>query len=256
MRNILILLALLFSVSAIAQVHAYFMVTTTNTTVILSPNNSAHVIDTINIFISNSSEQQYIQDRAAVNPTIGDWEAALQISGIQEHIINPKLSIHSFTLLPGPLRYTSNGAIAYLTMDYYVNNVTMMSNIGPRKFKYIFNDSVFNFVNTASGEALPQNARLNIIIPKGASLISVYPLPDSPQSNFLGTFDNDTAFSWYLGEPLSKFSFSYVLSESPEQEIVGFFSGIYDAYAILIYLMIIAIAFLIVLYLYNKVSAR
>ena len=133
MRNILILLALLFSVSAIAQVHAYFMVTTTNTTVILSPNNSAHVIDTINIFISNSSEQQYIQDRAAVNPTIGDWEAALQISGIQEHIINPKLSIHSFTLLPGPLRYTSNGAIAYLTMDYYVNNITTVSNIGPRK---------------------------------------------------------------------------------------------------------------------------
>ncbi len=256
MRILLIVLALLFSVSAMTQVHAYFMVTTTNTTVILLPNNTAHVIDTINLFISNSSEQQYIQDRAAVNPTIGDWEAALQISGIQEHIINPKSSIHSFTFLPGPLRYTENGATAYLTMDYYVYNVTTVSSIGPRKFEYTFNDVVFNFVNTASGEALPQNARLNIIIPKGAGLVSVYPLPDSPQSTFLGTFENDTAFSWYLGEPLSKFSFSYVLSESPQEEIVNFFSGIYESYAALIYIAIIAIAFLIVLYLYNKVSVR
>lgn len=214
----------------LGNAHAYYNITFINTTLVLNSNQSARVIETMDIFISNSSVAQYIQSRNAVGTTLSYWQSLLYTKLLTEHIVNNQHSIYGFSFLAGPLLSSYNGGTALLTMDYYVNNVTTANIIAPRSFKYVFNDSVFNFEHTTggpNGQTLPNNARLTIIIPKGARVVSIYPQPDSPSPNFVGNYTDVTAFSWDTGEPLSQFSFSYITTQSLQQEVLAYFSGIY-----------------------------
>ncbi len=255
MKKITYLLVFFIAFVLIAKVsNAYFNVTYLNTTVILENNTSAHVIEVLTLFISNSSVQQYMQYRQAINLTLSNWGNALGTSYLIEHIINPNSSISKFTFLPGPVMRNINGSgLAYLTMDYYVGNVTTKSIIAPRKFEYTFNDKVFNFMHTASGEALYPNSRLNIIIPKDAQVVSIYPAPDYPVPSSPGNYTGYTEFSWFYGEPLSKFSFSYIITESLQQEVVSYFGALLSKYGTIIYASLIAIIVIIIIYLYIKI---
>ncbi len=228
----------LFSLSLNASMNVTYL----NTTLILNTNNSAHVIETLSLSISNNSVQQYLQDRDAVNLTLSDWGAVLNTNLLVEHILNPQSSIINFTFLPGPIQYVGTGAVAKLEMNYYVDNVTMVNETAPRVFKYTFNPNVFNFQHTASGQALLQNSQLNIVLPQGAQIISVYPLPDYPTVSFIGNLSNATYLSWHSGEPLAKFSLQYLLRESLEQEVIGYFTGLYKWAMSSIFLIIIAVA--------------
>jgi hypothetical protein len=236
----------------LGSMSAYYNVTYLNTTLILNKNQSAQVIENIGIYVSNASVSQYIASRGAFGLGLADWQKLISSTEIVEHIVNAGHSPYDFKFLPGPLSNIGNGGYAILTMNYYVNNVTTVKNIAPRKFEYTFNNSVFNFENTASGQVLPANTKLNLITPAGAHAVSLYPLPDSPPPNFLGNYTNATEFSWYTEEPLSKFSFSYIVSESLQDEVVAYFSRLYDAYSGQMYAILIIAVVLILVYLYLK----
>ncbi len=209
------------------NLNAYMNVTYLNTTVILNQNSSAHVVEVLNLYISNSSIGQYTDDRAAINLTLSDWQAALNTNLLVEHILNPTSSIYKFTFFPGPIKNIGTSGIAQLELNYYVRNVTTINETGPRIFRYTFNQSVFNFQHTASGQALPQNSQLNIILPQGAKIISLYPLPDYPQISFVGNLTDATFLSWHSGEPLAKFSLQFLLRQSLESEVISYFTGLY-----------------------------
>jgi hypothetical protein len=238
------------------NVFAYLNVTYLNTTVILSKNTSAEVVETLLVNMSNSSIGQYLQDRQSINLTLSDWSTVLHTNLLIQHIFNPNSSIAGFTFLPGPIiNNYGQGAQALLTMRYVAYNITTVQNIGPRKFVYTFDSAALNFEHTQSGEALPQNARFNIIIPKDTSVVSVYPEPDFPYPNFIGNYNNDTVFSWYEGEPLSEFSFSYLSTQSLQNEVTTYFSNLYENFTQQIYLLIIILASIFAVYVYVKVFA-
>jgi len=239
---------------AMLNVNAYFNVTYLNTTVVINNNGSAHVVESLNLFISNSSIAQYQQDRQAINFTISNWQAALNTNLLVEHILNPKSSVYGFTFLPGPINYAQSNGFAQLTLNYYVSNVTTITAIAPRKFQYDFNNSVFNFVHTASGQSLSQASKLNIIVPKGAQIVSIYPVPDSPRLSFINNYTGSTLFSWYSQEPLSTFTFSYIITQSPGQEVSNFFSGIYTNYISLLLVILTIVVIALLVYLYIRVS--
>jgi len=248
MRPLLLCLAFLLMP---ATAFAYINVTYITTTVYLSNSTTAHVVEQINLYVSNSSVAQYQQYRTAISQTLSGWQSALGTSLLVQHILNPKSSISNFTLLPGPISQSGNGGIAQLTMDYYANNVTSVVSVSPRRFLYTFNASAFNFQHTASGQALFPNSKLQITIPSGAQALqsSIYPLPDYPTGNYA----NVTQFSWYQSEPLNKFSFSYVITKSLQQEVVQFFTGVYNSNRIIIYLVVIAVLAAALLYTYFKI---
>ncbi len=232
--------------------HASINVTYINTTVILSQNTTGKVVEVLNLYLSNNvSVSQYTQDRAAINLTLSEWQKALNTNLLVEHILNPKSSVHGFEFLPGPVTAVGNTGIAQITMSYFVSNITTVNEIAPRKFEYAFNNSVFNFIHTASGESLPQAGRLNIIIPVGSQLLSLYPLPDYPQINVLGNYANATQFSWYSGEPLSKFTFTYIITQTLGGEVLSYFHDLSTVYKpefyafIFIVILIIAAYFLV-----------
>lgn len=245
---------LIMLVFAMLSVNANFNVTSLNTTVILNTNGSAHVVEALNLYISNSSIALYQQDRQAINFTLTNWQAAVNTNLLVEHILNPRSSVYGFTFLPGPITSAGQNANAQLTLSYYVNNVTTISSIAPRKFLYSFNNTVFNFIHTASGQSLPAISRLNIIVPRGSQIVSMYPVPDSPRLSFISNYTGSTTFSWYGGEPLSAFTFTYILTQSPGQEVSVFFNTLYTNYSALIFLLAGGIALALLIYLYVRVS--
>ncbi|MCL4365264.1 hypothetical protein M1590_03000 [Candidatus Marsarchaeota archaeon] len=240
-----------------ANVMASMSVTYINTTAVLNRTTSAKIVETVLINISNSSINQYLQDRQAINLTLGGWGRVLHTQSLIQQVFNPNSSISNFTLLPGPIIGNAGyGGYAKLTMIYTAYNITTIRNVGPRKFDYSFNSQSLNFEHTASGEALPQNTRFNIIIPKGIEVVSVYPEPDYPYPNFGGNYNNVTMFSWYAGEPLSKFTFSYIVMQSLQDEVISYFSGVYATYTQQIYLLAIILAGVLSIYIYSKVFAE
>lgn len=254
MRRTLALAAFIFAAVMLQHgAQAYFNATYLTTTVYLGNTTTAHVVETISLYVSNSSVATYNQDRQAVNLTLNGWQQVVGSSLFAEHIFNPRGSISNFTYLPGPLvPSSSGGGYATLTMSYHSVNVTSVVNIAPRKFEYRFNSTVFSFLHTAGGQSLFPASRLNIIIPAGASLVSVYPAPDAPQPNALGGYGNATTFSWNSGEPLQKFTFAYTIMQTPQQEVVSYFSGLYRNYTVAFYALAAFVAAAIVAYIYFK----
>ncbi len=248
----LMLAAAALALLALSNTYAYYNITYVNTTVILNGNTSAHVVEQFTLFVSNSSYSQYESNRNAVNLSLSHWQQVLYTTQLQENLIGRGHSIYNFEFLPGPLVVqTQNGGIATLSLNYYINNVTNMSNIAPRKFEYVFNSSLFNFQSTANGQILPVDTRLNIVIPNGAQIVSVYPIPDSPHINARGSYANTTTFSWYSGELLSSFTFDYATTQSLQAEVLAYLQGIYSNYTPELYAILIIIIALAIAYLYR-----
>ncbi len=248
------ILAMAFVIATLA-LNATMTVEYLNTTVVLNQNTSAHVVEILYLQVSNDSMAQYIQDRQAVNLTISNWQQVLNTDLLVQHILNAHLGMYDFTFLPGPIRTVPNGGIATLVFDYYVRNVTTVKQVAPRKFSYSFNDSVFNFMHIASGQALPPNARLNIIVPKGTQVLAAYPLPDNPLISIIGNFSGQNTFSWYSGEPLEKFTFTYLVTQSLEQEVVTYVSQLYSSYSLVIFIVVVAAIALGAIYLYTSLAS-
>lgn len=251
--GILCLLALgLLATNAYASMN----ITYVNTTVFLNQSSTAKVVETFLVKMTNSTVPTYLSDRQAINLTIGEWRQALSTDLLIQHVFNPNSSIKDFTFLPGPI-ISNNGQTAYaiITMSYIAYNITTVQNIGPRKFDYLFDSSALNFEHTASGEALPTDLRFNIVIPKGSEVSDLFPEPDYPYPNSEGTYNNDTLISWDEGEPLSGFTFSYIVTQSLQDEVTAYFVNMYNGYTQQIYLVTIILAGMLAVYIYAKVFA-
>ncbi len=239
--------------SAQLQVSAYINATYLSTTVFLTNSTTAHVVESTQLFISNSSTSTYNQDRQAFNLSLNAWQKVIVSPFLAEHVFNPKGSISNFTFLPGPIVSGGiTGGYASLTLSYDAHNVTNVVAIAPRKFEYAFNNTAFNFLHTAGGQSLLPNTRLAFMIPAGTQLESVYPLPDYPQQNTVGKY-NSTSFAWFSGEPLQKFAFTYITSQTPQQEVVQYFNDVYKKYTSLVYAAMALILIAIAVYIYIKV---
>ncbi len=252
MRLQLFVLASILSMLLLAGVSsATYTITNINTTVYINANASAHVTEMITFVMNNDSISNYNLDRSGVNLTLSNWEYIVG-PDVVPHIINQKMGIYNFNLLPGPVVTTYYGGVATIYMNYYVKNVTSINQTGPRTYLYKFNSSVLNFQHGSGGVVLGPHTRLNIVIPSGSSILSIYPLPDVP-SNLVLNSTNTTEVSWYDGEPLYNFKLIYSSKESLISEVSNFFMDIYNALGVFAYLIIIFAVIIFILYTYYKV---
>lgn len=245
-------LACLLAGALLPAADAAYAVTNLNVTVTLSTNTSAQVTEILTLLISNQSVSQYTTNRVALNLTLSDWQALIGPLLVQ-HIINPSRSVHNFKLLPGSVVNVNGNSIAYMLMGYTVDNVTQVNQTAPRTFKYTFNPRVFNFEHGASGQVLTPNTTLTVVLPKGAMIQSIYPLPDYPPSAFTNNYKNTTSVSWSNGEPLSKFNLTFLIVEGIQEEVTNFFLGIYRVLGAFAYVIIAIVVLLFVLYTYLRV---
>ncbi len=238
MKLYLLLLLFLFSID---MLYAYFKIGYTNITIILNNSTNGKVIENYYIDMNSNSIKLFNEYRVSLNASISQWNKALY-ANMSEYIFNPNGSISNFSLIPSLAIPTLNGGEATITITYIAKNIVNSSIVAPREFEYKLYSNIFNFPLTASGIALPSNTKLNIIIPKGAHILSIYPLPDYPTS--LMNISNQTIFSWYESEPLSNFKFEYIINETYQQEIINFFSNFINNY---LNIIIIIIAILLII---------
>jgi hypothetical protein len=231
---------------------ASYTVTHLNVTLTLEKNTSAVVTELLTVELSNNSVGQYLTNRVALNLTLSDWQELMGPLLVQ-HIINPSTSVHNFKLLPGGVMNDNGINTAYMIMSYTVSNVTSMNQTAPRTFVYNFNPYVFNFEHGASGQVLNPNTTLSIILPKGATIESAYPLPDYPPSAFANNYKNTTEISWLYSEPLSKFNLTFVITESIQTEVTEFFIGTYHTLGAFTYVIVAIAVLLVFLYSYLRV---
>lgn len=247
--------ALIFLLLALVPANAYasYSVTHLNVTVGLNKNTSAQVTEVFTVVVSNSSVSQYSTDRIALNLTLSDWQQLMGQTLVQ-HIISPTAGVYNFKFLPGAI--TSNGTanVAYILMSYNVANVTTVNQTAPRTFYYRFNSRVFNFQHGASGQVLSPNTSLTFVLPSGAGIKSVYPLPDAPASAFTNDYANITRISWFYGEPLSKFTFTFTIIEGLQAEVLQFFESVYNFFGVFTFVIIIAVILLFIVYTYLRVG--
>ena len=184
--------------------------------------------------------------------TLSKWQSVIGPS-LTQHIINPKSGVYNFRLLPGPLTGPAGPSQqAVITILYDVSNVTTVNQTAPRTFVYKFNPDVFNYEHEQSGEVLTSNTTITIILPKSAKITNIFPIPDYPASLITGS--NVTAVSWFYQEPLSKFTLTFVTQESVQDEVLSFFTSIYQILGVFTYIIIIAAILLFILYTYFKVE--
>ncbi|MCL4389234.1 MAG: hypothetical protein M1528_00895 [Candidatus Marsarchaeota archaeon] len=253
MRSLIFVVIFALSLALVAQnSFASYNVTGFSTTVTLNTTGSASVTEVLSVTLTNSSISQYNIDRSALNLTLSQWQEILGPT-LTQHIINVKKGVHAFKLLPGPVTQSITGQYtAQVIMLYDVYNVTAINQTAPRTFYHTFNSSVFNFQHAASGEVLPPNAQLTIILPYGSKLLSVFPLPDSP-SNLLTSGDtNVTQLTWNRGEPLSKFTLTFTTTQSLQAEVIQFFTAAYNTLGIFTYIIIGIAILLFIVYTYLK----
>ncbi|MCL4373849.1 MAG: hypothetical protein M1360_03135 [Candidatus Marsarchaeota archaeon] len=246
------LLVLALSVLALTQFsYASYTVTHLNVTAQLNKNTSAYVNEVLTVKVSNDSVKQYTTNRLALNLTLSTWQSLVGPMLVQ-HLVNPVRGVYNFRFLPGAIFKNGTGNYAYLLMSYDVANATNVQQTGPRAFKYSFNTNIFNFEHGVSGEVLPANTTFTLIVPSGAVITSVYPVPDAPVSAFTTGYSNITRVSWFYGEPLSTFTFTFTLQESIETEVMNFFSGVNRALGYGLYIIIALVILGLIVYIYVK----
>jgi hypothetical protein len=202
--------------------------------------------------MSNDSAVQYSTNRVALNLTLSDWQSLIGPS-LVEHIINPGAGIYNFNFFPGPVIVNRTQNTAYILLSYTINNVTAINQTAPRTLVYTLSSKVFNFEHGASGEVLSPSTTLTVDLPKGAVIKSVpYPLPDYPPLAFTNNYANVTSFSWFYGEPLSKFSLSFVIKEGIQEEVTNFFAGVYKTLGVFTYVAIAAVILAFIIYTYLR----
>ncbi len=235
------------------QASASYAVTHINVTVDLNSSTTAHVTEIYTLSISNASVSQYETSRLALNLTLSDWQ---QLVGpvLVEHLINPRKGVTDFEFLPGAAERQPNGAgyLAYILLSYDVPNATARYAIAPRESSYSFDRKVFNFATGASGEVLTQNTSLSMLLPHGANVTALFPLPDSPVYASIHGYAAARDLVWDSAEPLSKFELSYTLTEGMQAEVTAFVAAAYSRLGIGAYLIIAAVILAFVLYTYAR----
>jgi hypothetical protein len=249
--NILLVLVLLSMLLLSAK--ATYTVQNLNTTLTLNKNTSGAVTETFKVSINNASVSQYSTNRLALNLTLSDWQQLIGPMLVQ-HIINSNESLYNFKFFPGPVVTVGGQNTAYIIMTYTVNNVTTVNETAPRQFLYQFNPKVLNFEHAVSGEVLTGNTTFTIVVPSGAVIKSAYPVPDQPPYAFTQNYDNITSVSWLYGEPLSKFSFTFLITQSLQEEVGKFFESAYNFFGIFTYIIIAAAILLFMVYTYYRAS--
>lgn len=244
---------MLFIILASHTTSAAYKTLNMNTTITLNNNTTAQVKEVLDIYVSSEFYKQYENERLALNLSLSQWQSLIG-SGLVQHVMNTQYGVYNFKFLPGPLSKYKNGYMAKILMSYSVKNVTFYKNTAPRKFVYTFNNKVFNFKHAASGEVLSNHTTLTIILPKNAHIVDIYPAPELPVGAFTNGYSNVTSISWNSGEPLASFKLKFSITESLQNEVGKFFSGVYKFFGVFTYLIIAAVILLFILYTYLKAS--
>lgn len=218
---VLVLLAL--------AVRADFHDLSLSVTVKINTNGSAHVTERVRLAIDPSSVDIYNQSMYSRNLTIMDWQQITSSKLLRQHIFSP-VSVSNIKVVPENLNSYSFSATsaAVIRLDYELEKFVPINQTGPRTLLYTFNRSSFSFEHSPSGQILPQDTELTIIIPPDSIVTSISPDPDEPSitRDYLGQVMRVSNFTWRGTIPLMDFELTFTREEPIGVEVSRFFEDI------------------------------
>ncbi|MCX6775615.1 MAG: hypothetical protein NT130_02085 [Candidatus Micrarchaeota archaeon] len=198
-------------------------------TVKINTNGSAHVTERVRLTIDPSSVDIYNRSMYSRNLTIMDWQQITNSKLLRQHIFSP-VSVSNMKVVPENLNnYSfSTASAAVIKLDYELEKFVPINQTGPRTVLYAFNKSSFSFEHSPSGQILPQDTELTIIIPPDSIVTSISPDPDEPSitRDYLGQVMRVSNFTWRGTIPLMDFELTFTREEPIGVEVSRFFEDI------------------------------
>ncbi len=218
----------------IPAVFARFSISQLNVTLTIFQNGSAFVKEDYFLILTGEYDRQmYLL--ASVNSTIAKWQDATKLKDFRIHFNIDKVKISDVIIRPQPLvqsKYFSDKwhgrvIITYHLSPYFANGtvvpgtgVVLRKKIKPRTWVYRINPGAFAFPGpTPDALQLDKFTTLTIILPEGARLLDINPLPQRLTRD--GRFVR--ALSW-SGITLNQFTLVFEVEEPVAEEVVRFFA--------------------------------
>jgi hypothetical protein len=198
-------------------------------TVKINQNGSAHVTEKVTLSLDPSSEDLYNRSIYSRELTIMDWQQITGSQYLRQHILSP-MAPRNMRIVPEDIRrYTyENLSTANIKLDYDIDKIVTINQTGPRTLLYAFDSSALSFQPSPSGQVLPRNNDLTIIIPPDSIVTSISPDPSEPaiKRDYLEQVRGVSNFTWSGTVPLMEFELAFTREESMDVEVRNFFQNL------------------------------
>ena len=210
--------------------------------VTIYPDGTAHVAETIRLFINDTQSIDLYEQSMQYND-LSSWMSRTGISDLRTHINSATLELRNLRVRSRDVdscNQVVGTCLATLVLEYDVYppaqdkpGIVVMDPYKPRTTRYTLLPGVFSLPRSATGDILlSSQIQLRVVLPDDAKAIRFSQPPSSlenetdrtrfdPNSDYLGT---DRQFVW--NEPLSGFKLSFEREESLESEIFSYFSDL------------------------------
>jgi hypothetical protein len=220
---------LIVSLLLIPILGASFYDLSLSVTVKVNTNGSAHVTENVLLSLDPTSEGLYNQSIYSSELTIMDWQQITQSQYLRQHIISSSAA-RNLRITPKdtqPYIYGSRSG-ADIELDYDIDNIVMINQTGPRTLQYTFNSSLLSFQPSPSGQVLPRNNNLTIILPPDSLVTAISPDPTQPtiQRDYAGRVSGVSSFTWRGTVPLMEFQLVFTREQSMDVEVMNFFENL------------------------------
>ncbi len=242
---------LAFAVLSLGLVAADFEERSLSVDIIINSDASAHVEESIAMFISGQPSRDLYESPYVYND-LSSWRERTGIDDIQNHITRAVASIENLRVRPQPVGQCNNVAKtchATLVWEYDVNPISQNQTAfvkadyyKPRTTRYSVNREAFGIpVGENSSIVLNRNgdikisrlAQLEITIPHDAQKVFFSKPPGNLEEGAQFSYDQATGKKYYVGksrafiwsgETLPQFELSYEREDTLESEIFTFFA--------------------------------
>ncbi|MCC7552170.1 hypothetical protein KO317_00705 [Candidatus Micrarchaeota archaeon] len=213
---------------------ASFQIQSTDIRVYVQEDGSAKVTEDFTIYIQGDESIKIYEESSTTlsRNNIQSWFYKLQLPNLIYHIGGQQVNIENLVIIPEPVQKIYDNGYTIISISYNVlpsskfNNETdskglfVLKNIKPRTTQYTLNKFAFLDTNENGDLILPQNTKLTFLLPEGAKITSINPVPDSLRDT-LPPYYISTIF-W--SKPIMpKFMLEFEIEETLEYEIVEFF---------------------------------
>jgi len=198
-------------------------------TVKVAVNGSAHVTEKVKLAIDPSSVDLYRGSIFSRELTIMDMQQITNSKLLRQHIFS-SISTRNLRIVPENINNYefSNVSTAVIRLDYDIDRLVLLNQTGPRTVLYTFNKSTLSFEPSPSGQVLPDNNELTIIIPPDSVVTSITPDPTEPTitRDYLDHVRGISNFTWRGTMPLMDFELAFTREEPIDVEVSRFFNDI------------------------------
>ncbi|MFA5412046.1 MAG: hypothetical protein WC350_01715 [Candidatus Micrarchaeia archaeon] len=226
----------LFALLLLSLTYAEFTLTAMDVLVDVNAQGDATVTEKLHYIITSSYHISLYESNLA-KTDIGSWGALIGSDEVRSHLDNRVVSVENVVVRPAPTsRCNPLAELCHgeLTITYeakpYVRadgeevpgtGIFTVEQYKPRTTRYTLNEGALQFQTSELGDVvLGENERLSFMLPRGAKVAYVNPLPGNTEQ----TGDGRQQLSWE-NEVLAHFSMVFEKEEGLDQEVIGFFIG-------------------------------